>query len=338
MELDRRSNSILQVIVETYIHNAQPISSSTVVKHTPKLGFSAATIRTVMAELESLGLLHQAHTSAGRVPTERGLRAYLDNLVSPKLRPWDRTRLEAAATSNAASYPAHLGQILSGLSGQMVVVAVPRFLGSHLREVGLVRCEAKRFLAYFISPNGLVQQKLLEADFDATPEELLRIQNYLNERLANRTLAEVRVLIQEELEEARGSSDLLRQQAMEIGQSLLPDVSLEILVEGASNLLDQPEFADLRKVRAVLRTIEEKEALLRLLARILDNTGVKVMLGSEHRLRDVPELACVGCAWEGLTGRKTAISVLGPSRMDYGRLVPLVQYASQLFSRFWEQI
>jgi heat-inducible transcriptional repressor len=339
MELDRRSNTILQLVVEAYIHHAQPVSSSAVARLRPELGLSSATIRAVMADLEASGLLHQPHTSAGRVPTERGLRTYVDNLVSPKLRPWDRTRLEAtAANTDYAAFPAQLGQTLSGLSGQVAVVVVPRFLGSRFREVGLVRCGTGRFLAYFVSPHGLIQQKLVEVDFDLSQDDLQRIQNFLNDRLRDRSLDEVRLLLQEELRQAREVSDVLRAQALEIGQHVLPELELEVLVEGASHLLDQPEFADLHKLRTLLKTIEEKETLLRLLDHLLDNAGVKVMLGSEHPLRAIPDLACVGSAWTARSGDRTAIGLLGPTRMDYGRLVPLVQYASELFGRFWEQI
>lgn len=339
MELDRRSNTILQLVVEAYIHHAQPVSSSAVARLRPELGLSSATIRAVMADLEAAGLLYQPHTSSGRMPTERGLRTYVDSLVSPKLRPWDRTRLEAtAANTDFAAFPTHLSQTLSGLSGQVAVVVVPRFLGSRFREVGLVRCGSGRFLAYFVSPHGLVQQKLVEVDFDLNPEALLRIQNFLNDRLRDRTLDEVRALLQAELHEARETRDVLRAQALEIGQRVVPALELEVLVEGASHLLDQPEFADLETLRTLMKTIEEKETLLQLLNTLLDNAGVKVMLTSEHPLRSLPDLACVGCAWTGPSGNRSAIGLLGPTRMDYGRLVPLVQYATEIFGRFWEQL
>jgi heat-inducible transcriptional repressor len=339
MELERRSNTILQLIVEAYIQNAQPVSSAAVAVKNPELNLSSATIRAVMADLETEGLLHQPHTSAGRIPTERGLRRYLDNMVSMKLRPWDRTRLEAKTSgSDASRFPAHLGQALSGLSGQMAVVAVPRFLGSRLKEVGLVRCGHMRVLAYFVSPHGLVQQKLVQTDVDLTPEELTRVQNYLNAHLAGRTLAQVRAHLQTELEEAAATRDELKRHAAQLGVQLLPAAELEVLVEGTTQLFDQPEFADLGTLRALLRTIEEKELVLRVLDRLLDGRGLQVMLGSEHPLRELPDLACVGYCWEGPGGDRAAISLWGPTRMDYGRLMPLVSYASELLGRFWEQL
>jgi heat-inducible transcriptional repressor len=172
MQRDRQSNTILQLVVEAYIQNAQPVSSSAVASRCPDLGLSSATIRAEMADLEAQGLLEQPHTSSGRVPTQRGLRVYLDSSVNQKLRPWDRARLEAAAShTDARAFPAHPGQTISGLSGHMAVVAVPRVAGTHLKEIGLVRCDVGRILAYFVSPHGSVEQKLLLLDFDITVEK-----------------------------------------------------------------------------------------------------------------------------------------------------------------------
>lgn len=334
---DRRANAILQLIVEAYIRHAQPVSSSAVLQNNPELDLSSATVRTVMADLESMGLLLQTHTSGGRVPTERGMRLYLDNLVDPKLRPWDRKSLDRAAAqcADANAFSRQLGLALAKLTGQMVVLAQPRFLGARLREVGLVRYGERRVLAYFVSPTGLVQQKLLTLDFDLSSLDLQEIQNYLNTRLRDRNLLEVRRLIAQELADTSAHRDRLVAQALRIGASLLPDVQLDVFVQGTSNLLDQPEFSDLRKLRGLLRVLEKKQTLLHLVARLLEHTGVKVMLGSEHDVPDAKDLACVGCA---VHSGGTAVSVLGPSRMDYGRLVPLVQYAGQVYERFWEQL
>jgi heat-inducible transcriptional repressor len=338
MELEARARSVLQVVVEAYIDDAQAVSSSSVARRAKGLGLSPASIRNVMAELESLGLLHQPHTSAGRVPTEAGLRVYLDGLMSPKLHPWDRTRLDAAASQldELGEFPALLGQSLAGLSGQMAIIAVPRFLGTRFHEVGLVRVNDRRLLAYFVSPAGLVQQKLVEVDFDVAPESITWIQNYLSACIQDRSLEDVRALVQRELQEAEALSDSLRRQALEICQRALPAPEVRILVEGASRLASQPEFADVEKLRSVMRAIDDKATLLKLLNRILEHNGVRVVLSSEHHLPEVSDLACVG---GGLIGNASAaIGLVGPARMDYGRLVPMVRYATELFERYWRGI
>lgn len=334
-----RARHVLQLTVEAYVAHAQPVSSGVVAQRNKSRKMSPATIRNVMAELERGGLLYQPHTSAGRVPTVRGLREYLDGAMSPKLRPWDRTRLdEAAELDDAREFPAQLGHSLAGLTGQMAVVAVPRFLGSQFREVGLVRCGERRFLAIFVSPGGLVQQKLVEVDFDLSPEETLRIQNFLNEKLAGRTLEQVHQLVRRELREHREARDDLVRRAWTIGQYALPDRELELFVQGATNLADQPEFANVDRLRQLLRAIDDKRALLKLLDNILAEGGVRVMLGSEHPVDEVAELSCVASAWMSPSGHSAAITLLGPLRMDYGRLVPLVGYATELFARYWQTL
>ncbi|MFC1610176.1 heat-inducible transcriptional repressor HrcA [Myxococcota bacterium] len=343
MELDARSNTILQHVVESFIDDAQPVSSGVVAGRLRDLNASPATIRSVMADLESLGLLRQPHTSAGRVPTEKGLRAYLDNLVKPRLRRRDRNRLEqAASATHLADFPASLGQSLAGLSGQVAVVAVPRFLGTRFKEVALVRHDTHRFLAIFVSQGGLVQQKMVEVDFDLDNEQLLCAQNFLNEQLETRSVAELRQLIREELEGHRSQVAQLRRVALEIVARVLPGPptteDMEVIVEGASHLVGQPEFSDLDRLRGLLGAIEGRKALLELLARILDGYGVQVMLGSEHHVRDLPAVACVGVPMVDPDGHPAAVTLLGPARMDYGRLVPLVDFAAQLFGRYWTKI
>lgn len=337
MPPETRRNRVLRIIVETYVQTAQPVSSAAVLGRSKSLGVSPATVRAIMAELESDGLLSQPHTSAGRIPTDAGLRAYLDALVSPKLHPWDRTHLDAAtADTHAESFASCLGQTLAGLSRQVAVVAMPRFMGTRLREMGLVRCGAGRFLAYFVSPSGLVQQRLVTVDFDLTAFELDSIQSLLNAKLAGRTLVEVRVLIETELEDAKRSHDEIRRRAFELSQRALPDLQIEVCVVGTAHLAGQPEFADGEQLRQLLQAIEEKTALLRLLDELVGRRNVRVMLGSEHHVPQVAGLSCVGRAWAGSAGETSAISLLGPRRMDYGRLVPLVDYATTLAGRFWD--
>lgn len=339
MLLDPRTRTILQAVVETYLEDAVPVSSSAVLRRQSGLGMSSATVRTIMAQLEETGYLAQPHTSAGRVPTELGWRAYLDGLMSPRLRPWDRNRLEAAtAQSRAENFALELGESLASLSHQVAVVAVPRFLGTRLKEVGLARCDARRVLAYFVSPSGLVQQKLIELDSDMSADELTRIQNMLNDRLGNRTLHEVRALVQQELRGDYAQRDELERRAFCLAEQMLPDNTFDVVVVGTPHLLEQPEFADVSKLHAALRAIEEKRTVLKLIEEALDGSGVKVVLSSEHHVEELSALSLVGSAWTSASGPAGAISLLGPARMDYGRLVPLVGYATHLFGRYWERL
>ncbi|MBC7793707.1 MAG: heat-inducible transcription repressor HrcA [Clostridia bacterium] len=360
MELDTRKRAVLRHVVEVYIDDAEPVSSSTIARsygrelaqrRRPET-ISSATIRNVMAELEAGGYLAQPHSSSGRVPTEKGLKLYLDDLMSPKLRPWDRTRLdEVAATADASSLPTALGQSLAGLSGQVALIALPGLSGAKFREIGLVRMSAGRFVAFFVAPVGIVQQRLVEVDFDLSSDELQRIQNFLNERLVGRSLDEVRTHIASELADAQTAFDSEKKRAFAIGQQAIPSGAPSLVVEGTTRLIEQPEFTDIGRLRSLVHAIEDKSALLGILDKLIagphtvrsfadgarDDDSVRVLLASEHHIGDMHEVSLVGRCVVDPSGQQTTVSILGPQRMDYGRLVALVDYASNLLVKYWDQ-
>lgn len=341
MQLEPRSRAILNAIVASYIDDAQPVSSATVAERLPHLSLSSATIRSVMVELEEQGLLQQPHTSAGRIPTELGMRTYLDGLDALKLKRADRAKLEALTAAIApGALPTTLGQSLADLSGQVAVVGVPRFVGTRFKEVALVRYDAHRFVAFFVSQGGLIQQKLVEMAFEVAAEDLQQAQNFLNDKLQSLTVAELRGLIRMELTQHQVVAENLKREALEIGARVLPEPhgnsQLNLIVEGASHLVGQPEFNDPKHLRALLGALEDRSALLTLLDRIVDGAGVKVVLGSEHQVQGLGDVACVGAALPGPNGETAAVTLLGPVRMDYVRLVPLVDFATKLFGRYWE--
>ncbi len=337
MNLTARQIELLRLVVEGYVTTGRPVSSGTLAQCQRDRPMSPATIRTELGRLTLLGLLEQPHPRAGRVPTEEGLRSYLNDGMNQRLHPWDKTRLDAAARETSApDFPAVLGHCLAELSGEMAVLGVPRFVGSTFREVGLVRAQPGCFIAIFVSPGGQVQQRMVQVDFDLNPDELQRIQNYLNDRLTNRTLSEVRACIELELVAEEVRRDRLRRAALEIGLRALPEPEIELVIDGAARLAAKPEFADLERLHAVLEAIETKTILLDLLDRIIDAPDVTIVLGSEHRVSEVSDLACVGgsCATTDASHPAT-ITLVGPTRMDYERLVPLVRYAKVLLERHW---
>lgn len=335
-----RKDAILTAVVHLYAKNGTPVASSAVAKHLsgrlgPVRGLSAASIRAEMSALSKSGFLEQAHASGGRVPTEAGIRAFLDNDLRPKLHPWDRKQLQAAGRGSVAEVPALLSQTLAGLSGQVAIVAVPRFAGRSFREVGLARCGVGRFVVYFVSPGDVVQQTLVEVDFDLNASEVDRIHNFLNDRLTHRTLREVRELIQEELASHEAQRDRLRRSALEIGLRALPSPEIDLVVHGTAGLAAQPEFAD--RMHLVLQAIQDKTALLGLLDRMLEQRGVTVMLASEHRQPGMAGLSCVGAACGGNHGG-AGVTLMGPARMDYPRLVPMVRHATEVLGRLYGQL
>jgi heat-inducible transcriptional repressor len=176
-----------------------------------------------------------------------------------------------------------------------------------------------------------VQQKIVTTKFDLTSDQVQRIQNFLNERLANRSLAEVRALVQRELQQT--DSDHPDYDAWVIGEKSLPEQGFRVHLQGTSHLAAHPEFADAQTLGELLQAFERKESLLELMDRFLDGSGVRVMLGSEHEIPQVQSLSCVGASLD-----QSMIGLMGPPRMDYERLVPLVGYATELFGRYWKMI
>lgn len=351
MQLARRDQLVLQLVIDAYIHTAQPVSSHTVLAwlrakraRTPGAacprGLSGASVRATMAELERLGLLSQPHASAGRVPTDAGLRLYVDTLLAPRLRPWDRSRLKTASCppEAACAYPARLGQQLVRLTGLVALVATPSFLGATLREVGLVRLGPAQVLAYFVAPSGHVQQKVVRLEEDVDAAGLLAAQNLLNALLRGRTLHEVRLALEGELEGAHRAHDAWRARAARTGQQLWPAPDWAVVVEGRATLLLQPEFADRKQLHELLGAIEEKALQLALVHEMLAQPGVRVRLGSEHAQEGLEQLAYVGCSTAEAGHPQAAIGLFGPARMDYGRLMPLVAYASKTLARFCAQL
>lgn len=348
MDLTGRRADILRAVVELYVKDGLPVSSQRVAEHLgdrpevtrgrgSRRSMSAATVRHELVALTAAGMLLQAHHSAGRTPTQLGLRTYLDHMLSPRMHPWDRTHLdEAARSGHPSALPGSLGQTLAELSGELTVVGVPRVLGTVYREIGLAKVGPTQLIVYFVSAGGEVQQKLIDVDRSLSADELPRVQNYLNRCLTHRTLQEIRDVIAAELNRERTVKDTLQRTALEIGLKALPEPEVELVIEGRSQLAQKPEFADISRLQALLRTIETKSVLLQLLEQIIDGPEVTVMLGSEHDVSEAQDLACIGIACRGPTGPAVTIGVVGPTRMDYERLIPMVRYAKDLFERHWK--
>ena len=325
-------------MVKLYTDCAAPVSSAAIVESARDLGVSAATIRHIMAELEEAGLLQKPHKSAGRIPTESGLRVYINNRSSAALHWQDRKNLDSCQIADFEAFPLTLTQKISEISGQLTVVALPKFSGTRFKQIGLVRCAPGKLLVWFVSPSGLVQQTMVDNDFGLSSEELLRTERFLNEKLSNRTLAEVRAIVDRELRSERARYDAFLATAMEISLQALPPAEYALYVDGAASLARQPEFSDAATLHKLLVAIEDREKLLELLDNLLSTQGVQVVLGSEHQVGTIHHLSCVGSPIHTPEPETPILGVLGPARMDYPRLIPVVGYASELLSNYWNKL
>ena len=338
IDLSERSREILRTIIHAYINDAEPVGSRTVAKKAG-LGLSPATIRNAMADLEDIGLLCQPHSSAGRLPTETGLRYYLDFLLEKEDLSWgDQVAIEKGLMFRPADLVATLKravQILASFSGHAAVVSVPRLTCDYLIHLEFLRIRPGLILVISVSDTGMVQNRLVQIDYDIPEEKLEQISQYLSSKLVHMCLEELRSVIIEELKEERRVFDVLLEDFLD--QIKWSTEQGEVFIEGKLNLLDKPEFSNVSRIRAILQTFEEKEALLTLLDRCLDSRGVQIYIGSEGLGNEVPACGMVLAPYAGSDSPLGSLGIVGPIRMNYARAVSLVEYTAQVLGEKFKE-
>lgn len=342
-ELDRRQREILRAIVQDYIQTGEPVASQPLLaRH--DLDCSPATVRNVMADLEALGYLEKPHTSAGRVPTARGYRLYVGALL--KVRPpspADRERIEKV-TQEAPAVNTLLestAELLHSLSHYAGVVTTPRPISDPTRHIEFVRLRESRVLAVFVSQAGLVTNKLVQLDFPLEQGELEGAASYLNEKLAAIPLSQLREAILADMRADQSALHGLIAKALQLAERALtaPPVEGEVLVQGEESFLEAPEFADVSKARALLKAFAEKDRILRVLDKVMSGAQVQIFIGSESEFAAataVPEVSVVAAPY-GPGGQVLGtLAVIGPTRMNYARVIPLVDLTAREISRVLE--
>jgi heat-inducible transcriptional repressor len=335
--IPQRAREILRALVQDYIQTGEPIASQLLLaRH--DLECSPATVRNVMADLEALGYLSKPHASAGRVPTEAGYRLYVDTLL--KVRPpppQDREQIEKVA-HGATGFDALLestAHVLHSLSHHVGVVTTPRPMNDPVRQIEFVRLRENRVIVVFVSEAGLVTNKLVTLDAAPDPGELERAANYLNEKLRDGPLTTLRERILAEMRQDQSALQQLIAKALKLAEQSFGDIEAagEVLVDGEASFLDAPEFADVQKARALLKTFAEKDRILRVLDRVLRAKEVQIFIGAESGLAAVPDVSVVAAPY-GRGGRVLgALAVVGPTRMNYARVIPLVDLTAREISR-----
>jgi heat-inducible transcriptional repressor len=339
-DLTARQASVLRAIVHAYVGEAAPIGSQTLT-HLLPMHISSASVRTTLAELAGMGLVEQPHTSSGRIPTERGLRLFIDQLLDPK-------QLDA---SNVASYEMRninysvdeaepdsvvnvASQLLSECTRQLGFVVAPRFERIVLSRISLVRLSSERVLVVLVSNSGGVHRRVIACDAEWDQSELDRTAVLLSERAAGRTLVELRAALIEEAENLRDRTGELLGRAIDLGRRAVAagDDEVDLVIETRLALLDQPEFHDPQRIRDLFAALETKERLLEVLDRMLDSHGVSVAFGDEVDEPGLHHCALVASHYGGLDAPLGMLGVIGPVRMDYGRVIPVVDYLSQVIT------
>ncbi|WP_408906466.1 heat-inducible transcriptional repressor HrcA [Sabulicella glaciei] len=336
--LDPRATAVLRELVEVYVQTGEPVGSRTLSRRLP-LNLSPASIRNVMADLEEAGLLYAPHTSAGRLPTERGLRLFVDGLLEfGDLSAEERETIAARCAAHGRSLQetlAEAGQMLSGLAGAAGLVVAPKGEAA-VRHIEFVPLGPGRALVVLVSEDGRVENRVIEVPPGLPPAALIQAGNYLNARLTGRTLEETRGAVADEIAANRTALDALTHQVIEAGLATWAGGSAgSLILRGQARLLENVEnLARVQEISALFERLEAQETTLRLLELAQRGEGVQIFIGAESGLFSSAGLSVVVApfrnAQEKIVG---AIGVIGPSRINYGRVIPVVDYTARVLGR-----
>ncbi|HVI75033.1 MAG TPA: heat-inducible transcriptional repressor HrcA [Anaeromyxobacteraceae bacterium] len=335
--LSQRAREILRVLVQDYIQRGEPVASQPLLaRH--DLDCSPATVRNVMADLEALGFLAKPHASSGRIPTQAGYRLYVDTLL--KVRPppaAEREQIEKV-THDASAVDTLLestARVLHSLTHHAGVVTTPRPVDDPIRQIEFVRLRESRVLVVFVSEAGLVTNKLMQLDARPEPGELERAANYLNEKLRGGPLATLRERILADMRADQSALQRVVSKALQLAEQSFGAALAggEVLVDGEESFLDAPEFADVQKARALLRAFAEKDRILRVLDKVLRAREVQIFIGAESELASVPDVSVVAAPYGRGDQVLGTLAVIGPTRMKYERVIPLVDLTAREISR-----
>lgn len=335
-EISKRDREIFRMLVADYIATADPVGSRTIAKKHPS-HLSPATVRNIMSDLTEMGLISKPHTSAGRVPTASGFRYYVNSLL--KRRELTEKEMETIRERciederNIESVLQRTSRILAAVSHYVGLVVTPLANEIVFKRIDFVPLSQYKLLGIFVSMDGQVENRLIEIGEELTYPEIEHITNYLNESLVGLKLDEALEKIGRELEVERADYDVLLKKAMVFSKTVLEGVSQgDIVVEGETQLLDAPEFAEAGRFRRLLKAIEEKEGILRILTRCRDAQGVSIFLGADADMDGINTLGIVGAPYLKDGRAIGTLGVIGPMRMDYSRVVPIVDFTAKVLS------
>ena len=333
MELTSREQIILQSVIHSFILSAKPVGSTTIGKES-RLNLSSASIRNTMADLESLGLLQQPHTSAGRVPTDLGYRVFVDSmmrksLLSPQIQDYIDENL-SESSSSIEEVMSRSSALLGRLSSLLGVVLSPKFEEGILQRIDLARIAEDRLLVIIAIKSGLAKTIVLELNFNVNEENLTETARLLNQRLTGLNLRQIREEISKRVQEVPQDSckDLLTLFVDNAHQVFHFKDQEDFYHTGLKELVMQPEFENSEKLRSVIELLEDKKVFVHLLKGVKIGEGVKVSIGSENPVKESRDLSMISTAFK--IGKNIGtVSIMGPTRMDYSKAFSLVDYTAK---------
>jgi heat-inducible transcriptional repressor len=333
--LTSRDREILKDIILTYVLSAEPVSSRSVSKQ-GRLGLSAASIRNTMADLEEWGYLMQPHTSAGRVPTTAAYHLFIESMMQVRKVPARERRyiednLKSGDADRILEAASHL---LSELSQQVGLVVTPAVGDTVLKAVDFVPVSGRKVLCVVVSAAGFVDNKVIETEEEIPREELVRISNYLTENFGGLTLRQIRDRLLTMMADEQAQVNKLLTRAIALAREGLDiDEGPGVLVDGATVLLTRPELADIQRVRRMFEAFADKARLVKVLNRCLQGQGVRVLIGDDSDLTSELDFSLVATPYGVGDQTLGTLGILGPSRMEYERVIPLVHFLGETLSR-----
>jgi len=334
--LEERNREILKLIIRSYVTSGEPVGSRTLAK-SMDWRFSPATIRNVMADLEDEGYLAQPHTSAGRIPSEKGYRFYVDHLAdSGRLSKSDERYISRmlAESDSPEDVMSRASVVLSTISKNVGIVIAPPMGATVLKHIEFLDLSDGKILVIFVSTSGVVQRKLIRVGERYTQEELDKAGRYLVEKFSSKTLTEIRNELLRMMQAERSLFDRMLSLLQTWGETLGQPANAEgIYVQGATNIINQPEFADVERMRMLFQMFEEKGRLVKILNECIASSppeGVRIAIGSELGVPDMRGFTLITASYASMDHTTGFLGIIGPTRMEYERGISIVEYLGRL--------
>ncbi len=342
--VSERIREILHWVIATFIVTGKPVGSRTIARHSREQ-LSAATVRNIMADLEDMGYLHQPHPSAGRVPTDKAYRFYVDYLLKRKdLSASDRDIIDRdlRLDDNAEHLMARTSQVLSRISKNVGIVVSPPISRVALKHIHFTKLTDNRVLIILVSRSGIVQNRIIHHDEDTSQTELDQAARYIVEHFKDRTLIEIRNQIRKMIRKEQALYDKFMRRVILLSTKAFADsdseLDAEIYLDGTSNLIKAPEFSDINKMKLLFETIEQKSRLAALISQCIesDTQEVRITIGAENALPGIEDCTLITSRYVVDDKTHGSLGILGPTRMEYDRAISLVDYVARLFGRVLE--
>lgn len=341
MQLGERKMTILRAIIRNYLETGEPVGSRTISKYTD-LNLSSATIRNEMADLEELGFIIQPHTSAGRIPTDKAYRLYVDDMMEEKEREIAELKEMILETEGKMDQMLkNVAKVLATNTNYATVVSAPQYKKNKLKFIQLSKVDEKQILAVIVVEGNVIKNNMIHVSESLDEETMLKLNILLNTHLNGLSIDEINLGMIANLKQQAGiHSDIIGNVVDAVAEAIRADEDLEIYTSGANNILRYPELADNQSASELITTFEEKEMLAKMALESIDNeenTGIQVYIGEESKMQAMKDCSVVTATYELGDGMKGSIAIIGPKRMDYDKVVGTLKTMSNELERIYKK-